>query len=354
MTAKESSEPLIWSEHSEVMVTGNMCPQVEMNRVSNAVCLLKSGSGVPGKGWKATGFYVKIEISSEKNMVIHCIMTNYHVFHEVENVNEMIAVFHFVGDNESPVEVVLRPSHLHAECKELDYALIRVDKKHMCSLKIEPIDAGFPKVDKLSLYDIVHIFQHPKGREKHISSNNIKTINPPFIHYYADTLSGSSGSPVIVVVGNKCALAALHYKGVQASPSNYNKGILMSEILSHLNTGKYTKPGLNVAPGVPGMLESARIVPADSKESRLLVTEEDIKNIPVHIVKVWEALARALGLPRYIVDSIDKDYDTVYEKSYQMLTKWKQTKVSKANYEALATAFRDPAVGRDDLVSQFC
>ena len=91
-----------------------------------------------------------------------------------------------------------------------------------------------------------------------------------------------------------------------------------------------------------------------NKDPRLPVTDEDIKNIPSHIVKVWRQLARALSLPENIVDSINIDYDTAYEKSYQMLRKWKQIKVSKANYETLATALQHPDVGRGDLIPKFC
>ena len=69
---------------------------------------------------------------------------------------------------------------------------------------------------------------------------------------------------------------------------------------------------------------------------------------------MWKQLGRALSLPENIVDSIDIDYDTAYEKSYQMLRKWKQIKVSKANYETLATALQHPDVGRGDLIPKFC
>ena len=44
-------------------------------------------------------------------------MTNHHVFREAENAEEMVAVFNYAADNESPVQVVLQPSEIHALCK---------------------------------------------------------------------------------------------------------------------------------------------------------------------------------------------------------------------------------------------
>ena len=129
----------------------------------------------------------------------------------------------------------------------------------MKSLKIDPIDTDvqyYPRV-----LDIVHIIQHPEGREQHFSADTIKNIARPFIHYNADTLLGSSGSPVITVVGDKCVLVALHCKGVHSTPVSqpYNKGVLILEILNHLRTGicKYCRHKVNVSIHVCEMRSSA-------------------------------------------------------------------------------------------------
>lgn len=93
-----------------------------------------------------------------------------------------------------------------------------------------------------------------------------------------------------------------------------------------------------------------------SKDPHLPVTDEDIRKISSDISKEWKQIGRVLLLPNAdsIVDSIDVDEKTVYEKSYKMLTKWKRKKVSNANYEALAAAFQDLTVERGDLIPKYC
>lgn len=92
-----------------------------------------------------------------------------------------------------------------------------------------------------------------------------------------------------------------------------------------------------------------------SKNPASRVSDEDVGKISMDVVKVWKPLGRALGISDADLNIIDLDNsNAVYEKSYQMLTKWKQTKVSKANYGDLAKAFVHPAVGREDLISKYC
>ena len=93
-----------------------------------------------------------------------------------------------------------------------------------------------------------------------------------------------------------------------------------------------------------------------SKDPHIPVTDEDIRRISSDISKEWKQIGRILLLPNAdaIVDSIDVDENTVYEKAYKMLMKWKRKKVSNANYKALAAAFEDSTVDRDDLISTYC
>jgi hypothetical protein len=123
--------------------------------------------------------------------------------------------------------------------KDLDYVLIRVKESLLRSIGVKPILADITKLPMVRMQDTVYIIQHPEGREKHLSQDTVKRVNKPFIEYYADTLQGSSGSPVFVLNKSKLLLVALHSKGVLSySESNWNKGVLLSEILHHLHTGK--------------------------------------------------------------------------------------------------------------------
>ena len=43
--------------------------------------------------------------------------THYAVRESVANSEQMVAVFNYTADNENPVEIILRPSEIHALCK---------------------------------------------------------------------------------------------------------------------------------------------------------------------------------------------------------------------------------------------
>jgi endonuclease G len=61
----------------------------------------------------------------------------------------------------------------------------------------------------LNLGDVIHIIQHPSGGEKHMSMQRVVAVSDSELHYLADTLPGSSGSPVF----KNWKLVALHSQG---------------------------------------------------------------------------------------------------------------------------------------------
>ena len=119
----------------------------------------------------------------------------------------------------------------------LDYVLIGIDENLMASIGVKPILAHSSELPIVTSDDTVCIIQHPGGKMKHFSQGAVKRVNKPCIEYYADTLGGSSGAPVFVVKESKLLLVGLHSKGL-SHQSNWNKGVLLSEILHHLHTGK--------------------------------------------------------------------------------------------------------------------
>ncbi len=129
---------------------------------------------------------------------------------------------------------------LNSYLKELDYVLILVEESFMASFGVKPILADSKNLPIAGKGDTVYIIQHPEGKKKHFSQDTVKCVNKPFIEYYADTLKGSSGSPVFVLKESTFLLVALHSKSVTYSQRKWNKGVLVSEILVHLHTGKGT------------------------------------------------------------------------------------------------------------------
>ena len=336
-------------EVEEVMVTNKLIPMQEFDKIRNAVCLLKSSN--PSNSWRGTGFYVNVNLK-KKN--IGCIMTNYHVYCEMEKSSDgMVAVFYYEKAEKDAFELPLVPFKLLAQSKDLDYVLIWVTSNEglLQSKGVEPILVDRSNLPTISTHDSVYIIQHPAGIMKHFSHDKIKRLNKPFIEYYADTLSGSSGSPVFVLNQSKFTLIALHSKGVPSQYlKNWNKGVLIEDILDHLHTGKVTKPDISL-PGVPGEMESGFDL---SKNPSKQVTRDDIIYIANDITDEWELLGRALGHSDSTLKIINTDNAKVYNKCYAMLTKWTQVMVSKANYGALAKGFAHPTVNRPDLISKYC
>lgn len=119
--------------------------------------------------------------------------------------------------------------------KELDYSFTGIQRESIEALHPGVIPIELKQEPKISEGDEIFIPQHPKGRPKEFSQDKIIAVEPPFVYYKADTETGSSGAPVLW----KLNLVAIHQKG--SEEQNYNKGVLCSEILSHLNTGKCKK-----------------------------------------------------------------------------------------------------------------
>lgn len=118
--------------------------------------------------------------------------------------------------------------------QELDYTFVGVEKEDVDALNLDISPIKFKSEPPIHQGDDIFILQHPKGRPKEFSHDKILNVDPPFIYYKADTESGSSGAPVLW----RLNLVAVHQKG--SEELGYNKGVLCSEVLSHLNTGKCT------------------------------------------------------------------------------------------------------------------
>ncbi|XP_028405336.1 uncharacterized protein LOC114527833 isoform X2 [Dendronephthya gigantea] len=302
-------------ETPEVSVTGQLVPLKEIDRIRNAVCLLKSNTKDQSKSWSASGFYVKVKLKKEE---IHCIMTNFHVFQKKqENSDDMVAVFHHESTESESLELLLVPFRLFASSMVLDYVLIRVRESDMKSIGVKPILADSSRLPDVQGGNIVCIIQHPGGMEKHYSHDKVKRVNKPFIEYNADTCDGSSGSPVCILVDSKLLLIALHSSGFTNdranNPSaNWNKGVLLSAILHHLLTG--VVPELPTpTPGVPDQMESGSLTVGGKKDPANRVTRDDIVCIAHDISGEWKQLGRALGHSDSTLKIIDADNDKINE-----------------------------------------
>ncbi|XXX73207.1 serine protease [Sorangium sp. So ce134] len=152
------------------------------------------------------------------------LMTNHHVLPDVEAASMSRAQFNYqvdlLGDETASDDWDLAPDRMFVTSpfEELDFTLVALAPKRTTEAGTVygtiPL-SGDPS--KIKVGESVNIIQHPSGRRKEVVlHDNAVTgfFTGGYIHYTADTLVGSSGSPVF---NNQWELVALHHRGVVKS-----------------------------------------------------------------------------------------------------------------------------------------
>ncbi|XP_031557038.1 uncharacterized protein LOC116293713 isoform X3 [Actinia tenebrosa] len=283
---------------------------------------------------RGSGFYSTVLINQIEYLGI---FTNNHVLSNEIEAQQAEVIFDYDKSsyvNEQVKTVSLRPDLIFKTNKDLDYSFIGVQKENIEALHpgVNPIQ--FKPEPKISGGDEVFILQHPKGRPQEFSHDKIMTVMPPFVLYKADTETGSSGAPVFY----KLNLVAIHQKG--SEEQQYNKGVLCSEVLSHLNTGKYTKP-------------TAFPIQDSQGEEIDKVSEGDLEELAKEIIPIWRHLGRKLGLDNSRIEEISKDYANlgIREQAFQMLLSWKESSPNPS-YGVLGNALI--ILGKRNLAQRYC
>jgi len=182
--------------------------------IQDCVCKIVTRYG------SATGFLVAKDI----------LMTNHHVFPDVNHAREAKAIFGFNDPHDSTsIKTVLVKEFIYAN-SELDFALVTITEQ-MPKFIVLPSDQleYAPKQH-------ANIIEHPGGNAKMISlrSNEITEVYTNAIEYTSDTEPGSSGSPVF---DNDWDLIALHSRaGKQDTNGKWisNKGFRIDQIVVHI------------------------------------------------------------------------------------------------------------------------
>jgi hypothetical protein len=187
---------------------------------SHAVCLIESPVGVP----RGTAFLVNQDL----------LLTNQHVLRNVEYARDAVArfgyLFDYSGARANGRIFKLDPDFFHASpAEELDYALVRLLESPLTAMVAsgDLVDQTVPQlvsagrhrgyltlVDSfIKKHDRVNIIQHPDGDPlKVVMTQNYvdDDMTPTRVHYVADTMGGSSGSPVL---NHRWQVVALHHSG---------------------------------------------------------------------------------------------------------------------------------------------
>lgn len=202
-----------------------------------------NGAEVLGYG---TGFLVAPSI----------LMTNAHVLPTPEFSKDSLVQFNYemdmLGNEEDPSTFKLDPDALFITSpkEKLDFTLVKVAEKDG---KAAGEKWGTIRLinnpAKVMVGENVNIIEHPNGRRKEvvIQENEITGLyEGGYIHYEADTLRGSSGSPVF---NNQWFVVAIHHSGVYKRDQNgdvviqngepvyqSNEGIRISSIVEYLRS----------------------------------------------------------------------------------------------------------------------
>lgn len=163
------------------------------------------------------------------------LLTNQHVIKSAEHLPETVARFDYVKDS-SGVGSKGRvfhfvPDFYHSSpAEELDWALVRLDGEPLAEIAAEDDERSLDPIalarlgkhrgyllpaPKGAIFDDlrrVNILQHPSGQPLKVvlTQNYVVRSTEDRLHYVADTMRGSSGSPVF---NERWQVIALHHSG---------------------------------------------------------------------------------------------------------------------------------------------
>ena len=84
------------------------------------------------------------------------------------------------------------------------------------------------------------------------------------------------------------------------------------------------------------------------------------KDIELHhlgndVSPFWRKLGRDLGVEESELSQLELDYQQhAYERAFQMLQHWRETRDNQATYQILYNALTSTVVGRNDLGKKYC
>ncbi|MGW0712199.1 endonuclease [Streptomyces sp. NPDC002643] len=162
----------------------------------------------PGGG-HGTGFMVSPSL----------LLTNNHVLRGQEEARRSTVAFGLQagvdGRPLAPAVFQLEPHRFFATDRELDFSLVAVAEHGTRGEALAPF-GRLPlgeEQGRIVIGEFVNIVQHPRGEPKQVAlrENQVVDILDRFLHSTADTLQGSSGSPVF---NDQWEVVALHHSAV--------------------------------------------------------------------------------------------------------------------------------------------
>ena len=173
-------------------------------------------------------------------------LTNYHVFKNKEMLTSAVVRFDYHANADGATTqgrvYEFQPDfYVGSPDKELDFALVKLKGEPLADRKLQPGDEDLGYLELLRRgrhrgylllaprqiveRERVNIIQHPNGNpQKVVLTQNyvLANMSADRVHYLADTLPGSSGSPVL---NRYWEVIALHHSGGAHPPQKANNNL---------------------------------------------------------------------------------------------------------------------------------
>ena len=181
------------------------------------LCKINNGVG--------SGFFCAIPFPDKYNK-LPVLITNNHVLKEKDIINGKKIEFS-VDNNKFKFEIIIDEYRKTYTNKMYDITIIELKEKDGVDINsLLEIDEQIFDDNLQEIYEkkTVYIIQYPQGNINKFSHGIIKGIENYDIEHLCQTLSGSSGSPILILSTNK--VIGVH-KG--SSPMNWNVGTILKE-----------------------------------------------------------------------------------------------------------------------------
>jgi endonuclease G len=202
-------------------------------KASKAVCRIEVRDRLGRVLGHGTGFLVSPDL----------LLTNNHVLENEDAAIFSLGQFNFELDldlrERRTVNFRFEPARFFMTDSRLDFSLVALE--NLSSDKTPLSEFGYLPIlspsGKALIGEYVSIIQHPGGAPKAVTirENKITDVVDEFIQYSADTMEGSSGSPVF---NDEWIVVALHHSGIPDPKGSgeyvANEGIRISSIVEYV------------------------------------------------------------------------------------------------------------------------
>ena len=154
-----------------------------------------------------TGFFCHINY---ENKDIPCLMTNYHVLDNdyIKKNNNKIKIS--MNDNAINEEITINEQDIIYQSKKEEYDLIIIKlnerEEYIKNINYFELDENLFNKNSTNGYESIYILHYPNAQNAAVSYGNGITYDPNYkydIQHKCNTLSGSSGGPILNLLTNK-------------------------------------------------------------------------------------------------------------------------------------------------------